>query len=141
MKRSKLAAVILVGLVVVTALAALAQEEVAGYVVRSSSAANARSCPRLDCAVVTTFGPGEIISVVDTVSGDTVSGSDQWHRVVHDGANVYVHSSLLVAQPSDKSAPALAASVTDQWVEHQCGWSQHQTPHLAGHVGDKPALS
>lgn len=64
------------------------------YYISAGSTANARACPRTNCDVVTSFSRGAEIDVVQTVTGDSVSGSNQWRAIRYQGQTVYIHSSL-----------------------------------------------
>ncbi|MEO8391806.1 MAG: hypothetical protein ABI700_02335 [Chloroflexota bacterium] len=99
-----------------------AQEVPAMYIVTSSQAVNARSCPRLSCGVLKHFAPGETFYVSDVVEGETVTGSRQWLQVEDSKTTMYVHSSL--ATPSPNGSPNPAGSMTstevntDDWTDH-----------------------
>lgn len=56
--------------------------------------ANARSCERTNCGVVTTFSIGEQVQVLRTVPGENTLGSADWYEVQHGDDLVYIHSSL-----------------------------------------------
>lgn len=60
----------------------------------TGSTANARECPRTNCARVTAFSYGDAIEVIGTVDGENTLGSNQWREVLYQGQLVYVHSSL-----------------------------------------------
>lgn len=64
------------------------------YVITSEQRVNGRSCPQQSCPVVTTFAPGDTISVVAETDGEALWGSTTWLEVVYDNGNVYVHSAL-----------------------------------------------
>ena len=69
--------------------------------------ANARSCPQLDCSVVTVLDAGTRVDVVGVEHGASVSGNDVWRLVMAGGQITYVHSSLLSqTAPRPTSAPA-----------------------------------
>lgn len=61
----------------------------------SPSPANVRSAPNATGEVVSTLQPGDTVTVLGTVTGDNVNGSDQWYEVEIDGRSRYVHTSLL----------------------------------------------
>ena len=65
------------------------------YYVIASVSANARSCPRTTCNVVTSFARGAEVNVLQRVSGDSVSGNSSWQAVKHNNAAVYIHAPLL----------------------------------------------
>jgi len=69
------------------------------YIIRSEMRINARSCPDLTCAVVTTLLPGTQILVLEVTQGGVVGDNSNWYRVVQEGNEVFVHSSLAVSQP------------------------------------------
>lgn len=110
-------------LLIVIALAApvSAQDTSTPYEVISPQTVNARECPRLNCAVVQTVAPGETVMVIDTVTGDTVRGSGEWVVVDLDGAEAYVHSSLVKEIPQSETGRDPAAQSgevdTSDWDE------------------------
>ena len=65
------------------------------YYVIASVSANARSCPRTTCNVVTSFARGAEVNVLQRVTGDSVSGNSSWQAVKHNNAAVYIHAPLL----------------------------------------------
>lgn len=69
------------------------------YSIFSNQGVNARSCPRINCEVVTVLSPGDVIQPISTVAGDTVSGSSDWYQIIVDTDEAYVHSSLLRQNP------------------------------------------
>lgn len=94
----------------VAALTVLAQATTP-YVVTSGRSVNARACPQLTCAVVTTFESGEQIDVAEVVTGDAVGGSTDWVRVSRgELGDAYVHRSLVA--PAAVTAPTLSATPT-----------------------------
>ena len=77
------------------------------YYVIASVSANARSCPRTSCNVVTSFARGAEVNVLQRVSGDSVSGNSSWQAVKHNNAAVYIHAPLLSqTRPRPTSTPA-----------------------------------
>lgn len=96
----------------------LVQADSGDYIVQGERPINARACPQLNCAVVTTYAPGDVIEVLETVEGDAVSGNTQWHHLRFEDADVYVHSSL-VAPASSDLADAQDAVSTTNWVRYQ----------------------
>lgn len=65
---------------------------------------NARSCPRTNCEIITTFSRGQSIRVLGSETGASVSGSTSWYRARYQGQNIYVHSSLVSrTRPSSSS--------------------------------------
>lgn len=76
---------------------------------------NARSCPRTNCEIVTTFSRGASIRVLGSETGTSVSGSTTWYRARYRGQDIYVHSSLVSrTRPSSSSLvqPTRATSNT-----------------------------
>ena len=65
------------------------------YYIQGDRRVNARSCPGTSCGVVIVLSPGDNISVIETVSGDLIAGSADWHRTFIDGTEAFVHSSLV----------------------------------------------
>lgn len=85
------------------------------YVVAPAHA-NARSCPRTTCSVVTSFARGAALNVLQRVSGEAVNGNSSWQAVKHGSQVVFVHAPLLsqtrprpttvpVAPPTRQSQP------------------------------------
>ena len=73
----------------------------------ASVRANARSCPRTTCNVVTSFARGAEVNVLQRVSGDSVSGNAGWQAVKHNNGVVYIHAPLLSRnRPSPTNTPA-----------------------------------
>lgn len=83
------------------------------YTVKGDQAINARSCPRLTCDIVTTFGPDDELAVIETVTGDAALGSNLWHRVRYQNADVYVSSALVAGQTADDPQAALSPKARD----------------------------
>lgn len=96
-------------LIGVLPLFAVVAQATTTYTITSNRTVNARSCPRLNCGVVTTFDSGEEIEVVDVVSGDTVSGSTEWVQIEVEGREAYIHGSLVTeAEANDDSRSGLS---------------------------------
>lgn len=57
--------------------------------------ANARACASTTCDIVVTLPRSAAVQVRTWEHGETISGSDIWYQVAHEGEWVYVHSSLL----------------------------------------------
>ncbi len=77
------------------------------YYVIAPVSANARSCPRTTCNVVTSLARGAAVNVLQRVSGESVSGNAFWQAVKHNSAVVYVHAPLLSqTRPRPTSTPA-----------------------------------
>ena len=80
------------------------------YYVIASVSANARSCPRTSCNVVTSFARGAAVNVLQRVTGQSVSGNSCWQAVKHNNAVVYIHAPLLSrTQPQPQQAQTCAA--------------------------------
>jgi hypothetical protein len=105
------------------------------YTVSGISSVNARSCPRLDCVVVTTFQVGETFLVEEAVSGDSVFGSSEWFSIDNDGELVYVHSSLVeladsaqvaaTPLPDDKGTDTTESSSAADTEVDTSGWIRY----------------
>ena len=77
------------------------------YYVIAPVSANARSCPRTSCNVVTSFARGAEVNVLQRVTGESVSGNAGWLAVKHNNAAVYIHGPLLSqTRPRPTSTPA-----------------------------------
>jgi hypothetical protein len=87
------------------------------YVVSSSQSINARTCPRLDCAIATTIASGTEVQMLNTTHGSTVAGSDIWYRVEYNGEAVFVHSSLLTPHTTLVAASSVTVN-QDNWIEY-----------------------
>lgn len=59
------------------------------------SNANARACASTTCEIVAALPRAAAVQVRTWEHGETISGSDIWYQVAHEGEWVYVHSSLL----------------------------------------------
>jgi hypothetical protein len=116
---------------------AQAQQNTTAYVVSSTVGARARACPALDCDEMFRFDQNDELSVLAIVTGNTVSGSDEWLEVSTEAGVVYVHSSL--ARPvagaaphttvSDAEAePALETVSTNGWNFHEAGALTFRAP-------------
>ncbi len=89
----------------------------ARYYVIAPVRANARSCPRTSCNVVTSFARGAEVAVLQLVSGDSVSGNSSWQAVKHNNGVVYIHAPLLSRtrpQPQQAQAAQPAAAQPQQ---------------------------
>ena len=87
------------------------------YYISAPVRANARSCPRTTCNVVTSFARGAAVNVLQGVSGDSVSGNSSWQAVKHYNAVVYIHAPLLSRtrpQPQQAQAAQPAAAQPQQ---------------------------
>lgn len=74
------------------------------YYVAGSQVVNARECPERDCAVGTTYQPGEMLTMTGEAEGETVGSSDIWY-VTHEG--YFVHSSTVSnTRPQSASQPS-----------------------------------
>lgn len=71
-----------------------------------SAGANVRSCPQLDCEIVSRLAAGDEVRVTEIVEGAVVSRSGRWYR----SGDRYIHSSLLSNTPP-VAAPAAVAPV------------------------------
>ena len=56
-----------------------------------------RTCPRMDCDILTRLARGSQVTVTDEIQGEAYRDSALWYRVAWpDGpADAFVHSSLL----------------------------------------------
>ena len=100
------------------------------YYVIASVSANARSCPRTTCNVVTSFARGAEVNVLQRVSGDSVSGNSSWQAVKHNNAVVYIHAPLLSrtrpqprqAQPAQPAAAQAATTTSSTGSGQRAGF-------------------
>jgi hypothetical protein len=76
------------------------------YTVIGPAPANARVEPVTIGPIRATFQPGDSVTVVATIVGQTVGGSNQWHVIEYEGRRLYMHSALLQPQ----SPPATDAA-------------------------------
>ena len=65
------------------------------YTVTGQAPAVARIEPVTIGPIFATFQPGDSVTVVTTIIGQTVGGSDQWHVIEMEGRRLYIHSSRL----------------------------------------------
>jgi hypothetical protein len=94
------------------------------------STANLRTCANTDnnqCPAVTQVSGGAVLQVVGQVNGVDVGGSTQWYIVLHEGEELYIHSSLVQSSPPAVantpvqnqqlvSTPIPAPSGGQQWI-------------------------
>lgn len=88
------------------------------YVVQKNWPIAARKCPQLSCAIVTTYAPGQVVEVLETVEGDTVFENKQWHHLQFKGVDVYIHSSQVALVSSDLPNANTPLSTTG-WVLYE----------------------
>ena len=94
------------------------------YVVAPSHA-NARSCPRTTCKVVTSFARGAAVNVLQRVSGESVNGNSTWQAVKHGNQVVYVHAPLLSqSRPRPTAVPVARPARSSQSQPQQQQQSQ-----------------
>ena len=79
------------------------------WYVAARAHANARSCPRTSCRIVTSFARGAAVDVLQRVSGEAVNDNAGWQAVKHGTQVVYVHAPLL-----SRSRPAPTAPTAPQ---------------------------
>lgn len=108
-------------------------QQVTPYVISSTVGARARACPTLDCEELFRFEHNDEIGVLATVTGNTVSGSDEWLEVATETGVVYVHSSLArplagVAPHNAVLAGAAPAAVTQTISTN--GWNYHEAGEI-----------
>jgi len=60
-----------------------------------ATTANIRSCPDTACAIVDRLEVGDRIEVLETVTGQEVDGSVEWHRFIYQGQEAYIHASVV----------------------------------------------
>jgi len=60
----------------------------------TTTAANARSCPKVSCSIVTRLARGTVINGLEIVEGDRFNGKTTWIKFEHNGRTAYVHSTL-----------------------------------------------
>jgi hypothetical protein len=108
MSRFMMSVVLIVTLFGMTGAVVDAQETPTIYTVTAPQTVNARGCPRLSCPVLQTFAPGDQLTVIEVVPGESVLDSDEWLHMNVDGVDLYVHSSLAapLVSPSDAPPPA-----------------------------------
>ena len=85
-----------------------ADEATAHYYVIAPYHANARSCPRTNCPVIISLALGTAVEVLQQVDGEAIFGSTTWLQLNHDDRVVYVHGSLLSADPPQGAGAPLA---------------------------------
>ena len=85
----------------------------ARYYVIAPYRANARSCPRTSCPVITSFPLGTAVDVLQRVDGESVNGDTTWLELKQDSQVVYVHGSLL-SQDRPQAAAARVARLVSQ---------------------------
>ena len=89
-----------------------------GYFVASSGRVNARACPAISCAIVTSFRSGQALEVTGQVAGAAWNNDTRWLKVRYGDGEVYVHASLTgqvsvtpmpvpTSTPSGGSAPSV----------------------------------
>lgn len=96
---------VVVGLLLV-GLMSLASAQGSTY--ESTVNAKARSCPEVDCTVVTTLRRGTKITAIDIVDGDKFNGITDWIKFSYNGRTAYVHASLMKLS-SGSAAPAASS--------------------------------
>jgi hypothetical protein len=72
--------------------------------------ARARSCPHMDCTIMTWLEPGMPVEVLGTLEGDALSGSSQWYHISLNGLDGYVHSSLVTTTTAPVTPPSTSAA-------------------------------
>ncbi len=83
--------------------------------IAGNNSVNIRSCPGTDCEVRTTMEPGSSILVLETITGQSVLGSNQWHKFAFQRLDAYVHSSLVTeANPVAQISPIESVSVPSE---------------------------
>ncbi len=83
------------------------------YYISAPVRANARSCPRTSCNVVTSFARGTAVNVLQRVTGESVSGNAFWQAVKHSSAVVYIHDSLLSRNQPPPAQPTPQQPASD----------------------------
>lgn len=68
------------------------------HVISSQQSINVRSCASTDCEIIGQLSPGATLSVVASVSGEQLNGSDRWFQFELNGSQAFVHGSLAVPQ-------------------------------------------
>lgn len=113
LNRVGLALLIISLLIAVTPQSASNAQSSTTYYITAATA-NARSCARTNCRVITKFSKGTAIEVTGTTEGGSFQGSTTWLNVNYDGQTVYVHSKLASTTPpsSGNNASSTSASTT-----------------------------
>lgn len=91
----------------------LAAQDSATYVI-GETRARARSCPYMDCTIITWLEPGTPVDVLNAVEGDAVDGSSQWYHVSLSGLDAYVHTLLVTTT----TAPVTASGAFSRATYH-----------------------
>lgn len=95
----------------------------------SVTSAKVRSCPSTSCEVLAKLKKGTQIEALETVTGDTVSKLATWYRISINGADGYIHTSLVgsvnpnppvVANTSSQAAPSVPARNNSGRVPKNC---------------------
>lgn len=63
----------------------------------TGSGVNLRSQPNTTSSILANVGNGTVIKILDTVTGQVVSGSTKWYKIEYNKKTMYVHSSLASA--------------------------------------------
>lgn len=96
-----------------------ANEGTTRYYVTAPYNANARSCPRTSCPVITSLALGTAVDVLQRVDGQSINGSTTWLELKQDGRVVYVHGSLLSQDRPQSAAAPLARPVSQPLPQAQ----------------------
>lgn len=99
--------------------------------------ANLRPCTKTTsaCAPAGAVSGGQELTVLGQVEGDTVSGSTVWYKVLHNGQELYIHSSLVSAtRPTVQPTRAQSAGGGGQ------SSSPANTPIVASTIEQPPVV-
>jgi uncharacterized protein YgiM (DUF1202 family) len=96
---------LLVALLFFMIAAPTAAQDSATYTINVRNA-NVRSCAQTSCSIVTRLKHGTAITILETVEGEQVNSSTQWHRIEVDGKEGYLYSPLAISSSSSPSSPA-----------------------------------
>ena len=79
---------------------------------RSGKSAHVRSCPRMNCGIISVLEPGAEIQASGWVNGEMVGGVSRWLKFNRKGRTAYIHSSVLSSMRPLASRPTLTSMAT-----------------------------
>lgn len=104
--------------------------------------ANLRPCTKTTsaCAPAGAVSGGQELTVLEQVEGDVVSGSNIWYKVLHNGQELYIHSSLVSAtRPTVQPTGSQQQSNTSGGAGNQSS-SPVNTPIVASTIEQPPVV-